>query len=68
MKASLESDPNKEQQIARHLAKYVLARQGDPEKAAYSWFQGHNLKPEDIDARNYKDHDYVKKYNKYKGS
>jgi hypothetical protein len=64
---SLENNPEQENKLARHLAKYVLDRQQDPEKAAYSWNQGHNLKPEDIDKRDYKEHDYVKKYNKYRG-
>lgn len=64
---SIESNPEHENQIARYLAKFVLDKQQDPEKAAYSWNQGHNLSPESIEERNYKEHDYVKKYNKYRG-
>ncbi len=66
-KELVESNPELEQRLARSLADRVLTRQGnDEEKAAYSWFQGHNLSPERIEEENYKDHDYVKKYAKYK--
>ena len=66
IKQHIETNPDVEQQLASHLAGKVLDDQGNEEKAAYSWFQGHNLSPEDIDRRNYQDHDYVKKYRKYK--
>lgn len=67
IKQSVESNPNKEQRIAEYLAKQVLERQkGDEEKAAYSWFQGHNLTPEQIAAKNYEDHDYVQKFKNLK--
>lgn len=66
MKAELEANPELERQIAEKLADYVLEKQNDEEKAAYSWFQGHNLSPEDIEKRGYKEHDYVQKYRKFK--
>lgn len=67
MKSTLETNPAYEQELAEYLANHVLNKQaGDDEKAAYSWFQGHNLSPERINESNYKEHDYVKKYNKFK--
>lgn len=67
MKAAIEANPNYEQMLAEHLAGRVLDRQGgDEEKAAYSWFQGHNLTPQEIRDRNYKEHDYVKKFNNFR--
>lgn len=64
-KAYLESHPDKEDLVARHLAAYDLDRQGgDPEKAAFAWNQGTNLTPEKIEARDYQNSDYVKKFNK----
>ncbi len=67
IKQAVESNPDKEQRIAEYLGRQVLERQqGDEEKAAYSWFQGHNLSPEDIAAKDYQNHDYVQKYNKFK--
>jgi len=67
IKAAIEQNPQDEQRLAEYLAKHVLAKQqGDEEKAAYSWFQGHNMTPERIEQQGYKDHDYVKKYNEFK--
>ena len=66
-KRAVETNPELEQRLARSLADRVLSKQDeDEEKAAYSWFQGHNMSPERIEQDNYKDHDYVKKYNKIK--
>lgn len=68
-KAYLESNPDKEQLVARHLAEHVLSKQGgDQEKAAFAWNQGHNLSPNSIEARDYEDSDYVKKFNKISDS
>lgn len=66
LKATLESNPELEDQIAESLAERVLNRQQDEEKAAYSWHQGHNLTPDAISQKPYQEHDYVKKYNEYK--
>lgn len=67
MKTTVEQNPDYEQAMAEFLANHVLNKQqGDEEKAAYSWFQGHNLSPERIQEQNYQDHDYVKKYNRYR--
>lgn len=64
-KIYLESNPDKEQLVAKHLAEYVLDKQGgDQEKAAYSWLYGHNLSPKAIEKRDYKDEPYVQKFNK----
>ena len=63
MKKALETNPALEDQIAESLAGRVLDRQQDEEKAAYSWNQGHNLTPDAISQRPYKDSDYVQKYN-----
>ena len=66
MKQVVEQNPDYEQAMAEFLANHVLTRQqGDEEKAAYSWFQGHNLTPEKIEQRPYRKHDYVQKYNQY---
>ena len=66
LKQTLEQNPEIEDRIAGELAKKVLSQHPDDEMAAYSWNQGHNLKPEDVSARPYKEHDYVKKYNNIK--
>lgn len=66
IKQELEKTPADEQVLAQHLAKKVLNKFGDEEQAAYSWFQGHNLTPEDLAERPYKEHDYVQKYNRFK--
>lgn len=65
LKQHVASNPEQEQKLANFLANRVIERQGgDQEKAAYSWFQGHNLTPDRIEEQGYKDHDYVKKFNK----
>ena len=66
LKTTLETNPEIENKLAEALAQRVLEKQQDEEKAAYSWFQGHNLSPERIEEEPYKEHDYVKKYNMYK--
>lgn len=67
LKQIVESNPDKEQRIAEYLAKQVLEKQrGNEERAAYSWLQGHNMTPEQVESKNYQDHDYVKKYNNFK--
>lgn len=63
MKQTIEQNPQYEREMAEYLANRVLNRQGGDElKAAYSWEQGHNLTPDKIEQRNYKDADYVKKF------
>jgi hypothetical protein len=63
MKQAIEENTDYEEQLARYLGTHILKRQeGDLEKAAYSWNQGHNLTPDKIDQREYKESDYVKKY------
>lgn len=65
MKDFLEQNPEIEYELAEKLARKVLQKQGDPEKAAYSWFMGHNLSPKEVESRDYKKTDYVKKYQKF---
>lgn len=64
MKKAIEGDPALEREFARRLAEKVLGQFPDQQMAAYSWNQGHNLTPEKVEKRNYKDSDYVKKFNK----
>lgn len=65
MKRAIEENTDYEEQLARYLGTHILKNQeGDMEKAAYSWNQGHNLTPDTIENRNYKEHDYVQKYKK----
>lgn len=67
VKAYIEQNPEIEEYLAKELAQHVLNKQqGDEEKAAYSWYQGHNLSPDKIEQKPYGEHDYVKKYQKYK--
>lgn len=66
IKQQLEQNPQMEESYARQLALKILNRQQDPEKAAYSWNQGHNLSPEDIDSRDYQNSDYVQKFQRLK--
>lgn len=64
-KAYLKKHPEVEQTLAQTLASKVLANQsGDEQKAAYAWYNGHNLTPDKIEARDYQNSDYVKKYSK----
>lgn len=66
LKSFVETNPDVEQRIAGYLGNKVLKQyDNDEEKAAYSWLYGHNLPKESIDKRNYKEDDYVKKYNNY---
>lgn len=65
----LAKNPAHQKELATHLANRLHDRfGGDENKMAYSWNQGHNLKPEKFEneRKNYLDHDYVKKYNKHK--
>lgn len=64
LKEQLESNPELEKEFARRLAERVLSRFPSSEQAAYSWNQGHNLTPEQVRKRDYKNADYVKKFQK----
>lgn len=67
IKSFIETNPDQEKQLAEYLAGHVLDKQqGDEEKAAYSWQYGHNLTPDKLQKRPYKDSDYVKKFNNLK--
>jgi hypothetical protein len=65
----LSHNPHHEKQMASFLANKLYDKfGGDENKMAYAWNQGHNIDPKsfETDRKNYLDHDYVKKYNKYK--
>lgn len=65
----LSQNPHHEKQMASFLANKLYDKfGGDENKMAYAWNQGHNIEPKsfDTDRKDYLNHDYVKKYNKYK--
>lgn len=62
--ASLQTNPNLEQVYVNRLAEHILGNINDPEMAAYAWNSGHNLTPEKIKQRDYKNDPYVKKFSK----
>jgi hypothetical protein len=64
VKQTIEQQPELEKIYARQLAEKVLGRFPDQEQAAYSWNQGHNITPEAMAKRDYRNSDYVKKFNK----
>ena len=67
-KKYLEDNPGMQHKVAKNLAELVLKNNnGDFKKAAYAWNQGHNLDPDTIEDRDYKSHDYVKKFEKAAG-
>jgi len=66
MKQALESRPDVEQQFAEALGKKILGQHGDEEKAAYGWFQGHNISPERMKEEPYQDHFYTERYRNLK--
>lgn len=64
LKQYIERDPKIEREFAEQLALRLLEKHNNPDKAAYSWNQGHNLSPETIEKRDYGNADYVKKFKK----
>ena len=63
IKAKLEANPDLEDQFANDLANHVIRKQdGDEDKAAYSWLNGHNLTPDDITPDQLNSSDYVNKF------
>jgi len=59
----LKTKPEFERLMAERLGNQLLNKtQGDEEKAAYGWRMGHNLTPEEMEARNYQEHPYVQAY------
>lgn len=66
-KSYLEANPETESKLAKQLAAKVLTNQkGDERKAGYSWFQGSNLSAKKVDEKKYNEHDYVKKFDKFR--
>jgi hypothetical protein len=62
--AAVSQDPNLEKQFADQLANKVLNKFHDPNMAAYAWNSGHNLTPEQIRERDFKNNPYVQKFSK----
>lgn len=56
-----------EQLVANQLADRVLNRFQDPNMAAYAWHSGHNLTPNQVQARDYMNDPYVQKFQKLRG-
>lgn len=64
-KQLLESNPDMEAAIAESMARKVGANYGeDPDKMAYSWNQGHNIKPDDPRMLGLDSNEYVNKFRK----
>jgi hypothetical protein len=66
---SLAKNPHHEKAMVSFLANKLYDKfGGDENKMAYAWNQGHNINPESFDTnrKDYLNHDYVQKYNKYK--
>lgn len=66
LKNMMENYPASETMIANALAHRVLNKYSDPQMAAYSWNQGTNLTPEEIQKRDFMNSNYVQKFNKIK--
>ncbi len=67
----LSNKPEHQEKIVTFLASKLHDKfGGDENKMAFAWNQGHNLSNEQLDSgkKDYMNHDYVKKYNKFKGS
>ena len=68
MKQHIEANPDLEDDLAQQLAiKVTRDQQGDEDKAAYSWTNGHNLTPDKISPEQLEDSPYVQKFRKLKG-
>jgi hypothetical protein len=66
---SIKENPDHENQIANFMANHLHDKfNGDENKMAYSWFQGHNLTDNHFNTshKDYQNHNYVKKYQKNK--
>lgn len=62
-KQFLETNPQYEEYLAKHLAQRVMRRYKSPEKAAYAWHQGHYINPSKIDNKKLQ-HEYVQRFKK----
>jgi hypothetical protein len=62
--ASIEQDPEMQQQYANQLADRVLNRFQDPRMAAYAWNKGHNLTPQQVQSRDFMNDPYVQKFSR----
>lgn len=68
MRSMINQNPQLEQDLANQLAQKVLTRQPNDEMAAYSWNQGHNLSPDQVESRDYQNSPYVQKFQAIKKS
>lgn len=62
LKDFISGDKRIEDNLANDIAKHVLSRSKDEEKAAYMWNQGHNKNPNDITEEDLDQSDYVQKF------
>ena len=62
--ASVSTNSDLEQQYANQMADRVLNKFKDPAMAAYAWNKGHNLTPDQVQARDYMNDPYVQKFQK----
>lgn len=66
MRSAVQAEPELEQMLARQLARHVLNKQKDEDKAAYSWQMGHNKSPKDITPEDMSSSEYVTKFKRLK--
>lgn len=67
IKEKLKENPELEEYFAERVAEHILNRQqGNIDKSAFAWNQGHNLYPEKIDEEKLNKSDYVKKFRNLK--
>lgn len=64
----ITQNPQLEHDLASQLAQKVLGKFPNEEMAAYSWNQGHNLTPEQVEQRDYLNSPYVQKFQAIKKS
>ena len=68
----LGKNPEHQKKIVNFLANHLYDKfQGDENKMAYAWNQGHNIDEKNLkspERKNYDQHDYVKKYNDFKNT
>jgi predicted GNAT family acetyltransferase len=55
-------NPHVELELARSLARHVIGRHGNNERAAYAWKYGHNLTPKRIDNQKLANDPYTKNF------
>lgn len=67
LQQAFKDNPELEEEFANQLADFVLNKsRGDEEKAAYLWNQGHNTNMRKLENDDFKDKEYVKRYQKFR--